>query len=206
MALDLRRHLNNEPVLAGPPSATYRARKFVRRHRIGVAAAVAAVMMLVAFAALTAVQARRIASERDRANVEAATARRVSDFLVGLFRVADPSETRGRNVTAREILDRGAAELEKLRDQPDIQARLQATIGSVYTGLGAYSDAGALLEQAVATRRRVLGPRSSRRHCLHSTISPTCSGSRVATTRQSRFTLKSSSAARRCSAMRMSLR
>ncbi len=157
MALDVRRHLNDEPVLAGPPSASYRTRKFVRRHRVGVAVAASAIAMLVAFAVLTAVQAGRIARERDRANTEAATARQMTDFLVGLFRVSDPTEARGRTITAREILDKGASELDKLRDEPDVQTRLQSTIGSVYTGLGAYAAAQPLLEQSLATRRRLLG-------------------------------------------------
>jgi hypothetical protein len=33
LAGDIERHLNNEPVVAGPPTATYRLRKFVRRRR-----------------------------------------------------------------------------------------------------------------------------------------------------------------------------
>jgi non-specific serine/threonine protein kinase/serine/threonine-protein kinase len=158
LALDVRRHLNHEPVTAGPPNAIYRARKFVRRHRIGVAAATASIVILIGVAALTAIQARRVARERDRANQEAATTKRVSDFLVGLFRVADPGEARGRTITAREILDRGAAELEHLRDEPDVQARLQSTIGTVYTNLGIYSAALPLLQQSLETRRRQLGP------------------------------------------------
>ena len=158
LAMDLARHLNHEPVLAGPPSPVYRARKFVRRHRIGVAVAALVLVLLTSFAVVTAVQAGRIARERDRANQEAATARRVSDFLVGLFRVSDPSEARGRTVTAREILDNGAREIEKLKDEPDVHARLQVTIGSVYTTLGDYAAALPHTEQAVATRRRVLGP------------------------------------------------
>jgi len=157
MALDIRRHLNNEPVVAGPPNALYRTRKFVRRHRFGVVTGAAAVVALIGFTTLMAVQASRVARERDRANQEAATARQVSDFLVGLFRVSDPNESRGRTTSARDILDRGARELEKLRDQPDVHARLQTTIGTVYTNLGAYSAAAPLMEQSVATRRRTVG-------------------------------------------------
>ena len=157
LAADIRRHLNHEPVVAGPPGAVYRSRKFMRRHRFGVASGAVAVSVLAVFAVLMTLQASRVARERDRANQEAVTAKRVSDFLVGLFRVSDPSEARGRTITAREILDKGAMDLETLRDEPDIQARLQATIGSVYTGLGAYEAAGKLLEQSVATRRRTLG-------------------------------------------------
>jgi non-specific serine/threonine protein kinase/serine/threonine-protein kinase len=157
MALDVRRHLNYEPVLAGPPGASYRARKFVRRYRFGVAAALAAVIVLVTFAGFAAVQARRIARERDRANAEAATSQQMTEFLAGLFRETDPTRARGRTVTARDVLDKGASELEKLQDRPDVQTRLQTTIGSVYTGLGAYGAAQPLLERSVATRRQVFG-------------------------------------------------
>ncbi|HEX7280542.1 MAG TPA: serine/threonine-protein kinase [Vicinamibacterales bacterium] len=157
LAQDLRRHLNDEPVTAGPPSASYRAGKFVRRHRLGVSVAACAVVVLIGFAVVTAIQVKRVAQERDRANIEAETAKRISDFLVGLFRVSDPSEARGRTVTAREILDKGASELEQLRDEPDIQARLQATIGAVYTGLGAYSAAQPLLERSLSTRKQLHG-------------------------------------------------
>ena len=158
LALDVRRHLNHEPVSAGPPGAAYRARKFVRRHRVGVAAVTALVALVLAFAAMMTVQARRIARERDRANQEAATATQVSDFLVGMFRVSDPSEARGNTLTAREILATGARQLEPgLREQPQVRARLQATIGAVYTGLGMYADAQPLLERALQTQRALLG-------------------------------------------------
>jgi len=171
LAADLGRHLSHQPVLASPPSTFYRARKFVRRHRVGVVAAATVVVLLVAFGVTMAVQAQRIARERDRANREAVrasqeatranreaeAAKQVSDFLVGLFRVSDPSEARGRNVTAREILSAGAARIDVgLRDQPEIQARLKATIGNVYTNLGLYGEAEPLLLQSVRTNRRAL--------------------------------------------------
>ncbi len=158
LALDIRRSLNDEAVTAGPPSATYRVGKFVRRHRAGVAAAVTLVVVLLTFAVVMTVQAQRIAHERDRANREASASKQVSDFLVGLFNMSDPSEARGNSVTAREILDRGAREIDQtLREQPEVQARLQATMGAVYTSLGVYGAAVPLLEEAVATRRRLLG-------------------------------------------------
>jgi eukaryotic-like serine/threonine-protein kinase len=159
LAADLRRHLENEPVLASPPSTVYRARKFVRRHRIGVTAAATLVVLLAAFAGAMAVQARRIALERDRANREAETSKQVSDFLVGLFNISDPSEARGNTLTAREVLDKGAKEIERtLSAQPQVQARLQMAIGIVYHNLGLYSAAELMLQRAVATRRRLLGP------------------------------------------------
>jgi eukaryotic-like serine/threonine-protein kinase len=158
LAADLRRHLDDQPVLASPPSVTYRTRKFVRRHRFGVTTAATVAALLVVFAATMALQARRIAQERDRANREAATATQVSDFLVGLFAVSDPSEARGTTLTAREILESGARRIEKnLAAQPEVQARLMATMGTVYTNLGLYDRASPLLQQAVTIDRRLLG-------------------------------------------------
>jgi serine/threonine protein kinase/tetratricopeptide (TPR) repeat protein len=70
LVADILRHLSHEPVLAGPPSTTYRMGKFVRRHRLGVTLAAVAVLLLVGFAARERIQARRIAAERDRAEQE----------------------------------------------------------------------------------------------------------------------------------------
>jgi serine/threonine protein kinase/tetratricopeptide (TPR) repeat protein len=157
LAADVRRHLGHEPVLAGPPSTLYRARKFVRRHRIGVGVAAVGVTVLAVFALTMAVQAARIAAERDRANSEREASDRVAEFLVGLFEVSDPSEARGSTITAREILDSGAREIyEGLAGQPELQARLMTTVGEVYHKLGLYSQAEPLLEQALETRRSLL--------------------------------------------------
>jgi non-specific serine/threonine protein kinase/serine/threonine-protein kinase len=164
LSADLQRHLDTEPVLASPPSTVYRLEKFVRRNRIAVLAAAAVFMLLMAFGATMAVQARRIARERDRANTEASrasreaeTAKQISDFMVGLFEVSDPSEARGTSLTAREVLDKGAKRLKELGAQPQVQARLQRTIGNVYVGLGLYDDANIQLQAALATQRRTLG-------------------------------------------------
>ena len=89
-------------------------------------------------------QAGRIAQERDvarggarpRADRAAARRGRRHDFLIDSFQLADPSHARGKEITAREILDNGAARIGKeLRAQPDLQATLLDTIGSVYLSL-----------------------------------------------------------------------
>jgi non-specific serine/threonine protein kinase/serine/threonine-protein kinase len=151
LALDIRGHLNNEPVAAGPPGAAYRAGKFVRRHRFGVAATTTIVLLLAAFAAAMAVQVRRTARERDRAE-------RLTAFMVDLFKVSDPSEARGNTITAREILDTGAERITReLKEEPETQAALMANMGAVYQNLGLLPKARPLLEQALDIRRRVLG-------------------------------------------------
>jgi tetratricopeptide (TPR) repeat protein len=155
---DLRRYLEHEPVQASPPSTLYRAGKFIRRHKVGVAVSAAALLLLVGAAVRERVHATRISRERDRANEAATTANQVSEFLEGLFQVSDPSKARGNTITAREILDEGAGKIEReLQDQPLVQARLMATMGRVYTSLALYEEAHPLLESALRTRRDRLG-------------------------------------------------
>ncbi|HTB15590.1 MAG TPA: tetratricopeptide repeat protein [Bryobacteraceae bacterium] len=158
LAADIRRHLNHEEVLACPPSIGYRAKKFVRRHRFGVAVGAAAVVLLVTFSAVMAVQARRIARERDRANLEAQVSQRVTEFLTGLFRMSDPNPAESNTVTAREILDKGSEKIAReLNNQPVVQAKLMDTMGMVYCSLGLFDRATPLVENALSIRRSVLG-------------------------------------------------
>jgi non-specific serine/threonine protein kinase/serine/threonine-protein kinase len=162
LVADLRRHLDGEPVLAGPPGATYRIRKFVRRHRIATAVAVTGLLGLLAVGLATGYQARRLARERDRARQEAETAREVTEFLVDVFRTADPIEGRGANVTARELLDQGAARIRgSLAAQPSVRVRVMTAIGTVYDRLGLYGSAEALLAQAIGDAEG-LGPSGER--------------------------------------------
>jgi serine/threonine protein kinase/Tfp pilus assembly protein PilF len=155
---DVARYLSDQPILARPPSATYQLRKLVARHK-GPLAFAATVFVLVAVLAVTStVQAVRIAKERDRANQEAETAKQVAGFLEELFKVADPSESRGNTITAREILDRGAERIEReLKDQPVARARLLAVIGKTYFGLALFDRAEPLLRTAVETQKHSLG-------------------------------------------------
>jgi serine/threonine protein kinase len=165
LALDIQRHLRNEAVAARPPSAGYRIKKYVRRHAFGVAVASGLLLLLLAFAVSLGLQLRRVAAERDRANVErdranreAAVSQRVSDFLIRMFSVPDPSEARGNSVTAREILDRASADVESgLAKDPELQARMMHTIGSVYRRLGLLGRAETLVRKALETRRSALG-------------------------------------------------
>jgi len=158
LAADVGRFLANRPVVAGPPSAAYRLRKFVRRHRVGVAVGMVVLLSVIGLAAREWSQARRIAGERDRANIEAVAARQVADFMIGLFEVSDPGEARGNSITAREILDKGAAEIEEtLGDQLEVQARMMGTMGQVYMSLGLYGEAESLLQRSLSANREILG-------------------------------------------------
>ncbi len=149
---DIERHLTGFPVRARPDTIRYRSRKFVRRHRIGLAAGGVAVAALVAGLAGTAWQARR-------ASVEAAKANEVSQFVLGLFEASDPSSSRGEDVTVRDVLDRGAERARTdLEDQPAVQAEMLGVLGDIYRKLSLYEEADELVEEGLDLRRTMYGP------------------------------------------------
>jgi serine/threonine protein kinase/tetratricopeptide (TPR) repeat protein len=154
LAADLRRFLRNEPVEASPPSATYRLGKFVRRHRVAVTAAALLVLSLLAGTAGTTAGMFRARRAEAAARTEAATAERYSTFLVDMFEAAAPGNSKGREVTAQELLQRGAARArQELTREPLLEGRLLYTIGWVDTRLGHYAEAQSTLDEAVALAR-----------------------------------------------------
>ncbi|NOR22654.1 MAG: tetratricopeptide repeat protein [Candidatus Aminicenantes bacterium] len=154
---DIERYIRHEPVVAGPPSTIYRIRKYIKRHKVGVAAAALVILAILIGITGTSIGLFKAVRAEKKARVEAETAQQVSDFLVELFKVSDPSEARGNTVTAREILDKGADKIDReLKDEPLVRARLMNTMGEVYHSLGLYNDAQALLEKGLAIREQSL--------------------------------------------------
>lgn len=165
MAEDLRRFLDGRPVEARRPTLAQRALRFSRRHRIALLAATLAAGGLLTGTAVALWQAQQAEEARARAErllaeseAQRARAERTSGFLIDLFAVSDPNEARGEEVTAREILDRGSAEIGRgLASEPGVRAALLDTMGQVYHKLGLLSRAEPLLREALALRRRTLG-------------------------------------------------
>ncbi|HEX6803462.1 MAG TPA: tetratricopeptide repeat protein [Terriglobales bacterium] len=144
LGADVERYLNHEPVSARAASVSYRLLKYVRRHRVGVAAASFLVVILAAFAVMQMLQLRRTTRERDRAD-------RIADFMTGIFKVADPTEKTGSNVTARELLDKASNQIDTgLAKDPQLQAEMMYVMGRAYMNLGLYSRSQSLLERSIA--------------------------------------------------------
>ena len=157
LAADIERHLSGLPVIARADSFRYRAGRFLRRHRWGVAATATVVTSLVLGLALALTGLVRAQRAQRMAEQDAQTASQVSELLVGLFQTSDPGESKGDTVTAREMLDRGVEQVAQLDEQPAVQARLLDTMGRVYQNLGLYDTALPLIRQSLEIRRSVLG-------------------------------------------------
>ncbi|MFC1850649.1 tetratricopeptide repeat protein [candidate division CSSED10-310 bacterium] len=162
LANDLLAFSKNRPVSAKRFSRFHYLKLFARRNKMlvsTVALSLLLILLILAGSAFWNLKERQKAEKAaQRAEKEAQTARQVSDFLAKLFEIADPDETRGKTVTAKELLDQGAQKLEQeLKDQPHIQARLKTTIGGIYKKLGLYDQAEPLFESALAQNKKLFG-------------------------------------------------
>jgi serine/threonine-protein kinase len=148
---DLRRSQGGLPITARPDSIGYRTGKFFRRHRAGVVSGATLLLALLGGFGATLWQAQAKA-------LEAAKAREVKEFLVDLFQVSDPAEARGRNITARELLERGVRRVDSaLERQPEVQQELLGVLGKIHLELGLYAQADSLWRRAVDAARLAYG-------------------------------------------------
>ncbi len=145
---DLDAWAQSRPVAAFGNGAGYRLQRFLRRNALASALAAAALALIVA---LSAGFAWRLKQERDFAVAQAQRADAAREFLVSLFRGADPMARKGLNLTARDLLDRGEARIDSdLAGQPELRADLQETLGSVYMLLAEYPRAEKLIQASLA--------------------------------------------------------
>ena len=164
---ELKRYRAGLPVLARGGAWPYRAKKFARRHWIGLSSAASFVALLLGSAIALSIQQAVTASERDRANEAAATAEReadnarlVTEFLADVFRGRDPTEAPADTLSARQLLEWGTERVEsEFADRPDVQAELLSVMGGAHSNLGLLDEAIELHERSVALRREVYGDR-----------------------------------------------
>jgi tetratricopeptide (TPR) repeat protein len=158
MALDIRRHLVREPILAHPPSALYRTRKFLARHRVGATFTLTISVLLAALGVATAIQSVRIAEERNRAVKEAERAKAINSFLQSMLASANPMQGHKRDVTVFEEMGRVAGSIDgSFAAQPEIAAELKHTMGVTYLQLGYYEEAERMLTSSLALYERLPG-------------------------------------------------
>jgi eukaryotic-like serine/threonine-protein kinase len=149
---DIRRHLTGLPVIARKDTVSYRASKFVNRHRIGVAAAVLVLLSLVGGIVATLTQVRT--ARRERAKAEA-----ISGFLQKTLNASNPDRNLSGQPTVKDVLDEASKRLatEELSDQPEVKAELQRIIGESYFSLGQYDLAEQNLAAAAEAQKRIYG-------------------------------------------------
>lgn len=167
LAEDVRRHLHAQPVLARRGNWRYRARRFLQRHALASAMGAVALGSLLIGLTAALVQAERAEAARLRTEQalrmverESRRAQAVAQFMTDSFRLADPGLANQSSPSAKDLLERGTAELAQRNDlNADTRAALQLAIGSAWNGLGELSSALPLFEDALAQAERVGDPK-----------------------------------------------
>jgi serine/threonine protein kinase len=166
LAADLQRHKGHEPVLAGPPSAIYRLRKFARRNRAAVAGACAALVVTIGaivHLARTARMETRLRKDAELAGAAAAENQRVAEEVSAFFARevlagADPRRASNPDIPMREVVDAAAGLVsERFADEPLIEATIRQTLGDTYRSLGLFDRALPHLERASSLFRAQCG-------------------------------------------------
>jgi serine/threonine-protein kinase len=150
---DIQRHLDGLPVLADHGTRWYRARSFLRRHRVTTVAAAVVTLSLVTGTTVAVRQATVANRERQRAEQALTQSKEVTEFLVRLFRTPAPAGGSRDEVTARDLLAAGVARAEQLSGQPVLQAQMLDALGRVTEQLGRLEDAERMLRRALELRR-----------------------------------------------------
>jgi tetratricopeptide (TPR) repeat protein/energy-coupling factor transporter ATP-binding protein EcfA2 len=123
-----------------------------RRRRRVVTGIVAA---LTALCVVSIVMGLSAARQGRRARSEATIADRTTQFMVSLFSLADPTESSDTAAALKSVLDRSAGEIQIERHlEPRVRAELRSAIGRAYAGLGRYSDADRVLEEALRDQQQ----------------------------------------------------
>ena len=147
-ANDITRWLNGYPIETRSDGSWYVVRKYLARHRTVVVLSSFALFAMVAGTIVSVIQAQRASAEAEVAREQSARAHAVEQFLSGLFNEnsvdqADPLAA--RRITAPELLDRGAARIDKaLSDFPNAKADVIATLANMYVHLGDWKKAADL--------------------------------------------------------------
>jgi tetratricopeptide (TPR) repeat protein len=159
VATDIQRHLNNEPVVAGPPGKLYRLRKLVRRNRgvFGATAAICAALVLGVFASTwEAVRARKAEQEQTNLRLQAQAQNR---FLRDIFAGVGPSRALGRDTAMlKEMLDQTAERVGKeLTNQPQVEIEVHDILADTYDELGLYPQMEAMAQRELTLARAQYG-------------------------------------------------
>jgi serine/threonine protein kinase len=155
LVADINRFLNDEPL--GAQSArlhSYRLRKFIIRHRRPLAAAAAVVLLVTA---LIASFTNRLIEARNSAVSSEARVQRIHRLMLNLFEGDDQAAGPAEGLRVVALLDRGVREAESLDRDPDLQAELRYTFGTLYLKLGHLDQADPLLVSAWTARQALLG-------------------------------------------------
>jgi serine/threonine protein kinase len=155
IADDIERHLALEPIRFGSDRFSYRASKFIRRHRLRVTAVTLILFAVISAVSVYTVQVRK---ERELAQLEAAKSAQNAQLLGRFFENWDPDAADRGAVNSHSVVRDAVARAEsELRDQPEMLAAALSVLGDLLTSLHQTSAADSLLARALNMQERRYG-------------------------------------------------
>ena len=149
LADDLKRYLNNEPVLAKPDKLFYRMRKFIQRHAFGVVTTAAVMLSLLLLSVLLFNRTQELEGALQATQEEQQRVNQITDFLIDVFKLSDPLQNQSDVVDVKSLLDYSSQQLDgQFNQQPATKAKLYQTLASVYLNMSDIESAEKLLNQA----------------------------------------------------------
>jgi len=174
LADDVGNYLAHRPLIAGPESAAYKARKFVRRNKVAVAAAAVVAASLITATSVSvwfgvsereqraeAVTQRGIADANAAKEAKARTrAKAINAFVTKSLQASDPKASGKRETTIAEAMQSAVKEIEAgaFKDDPETEAGMQDTIATIFKNNAQHNAAEPLYTRALANREKALGP------------------------------------------------
>jgi tetratricopeptide (TPR) repeat protein len=156
LAADIIRFLSHDVVQARQGNWLYYSRRFARRHALGVTAGSAFLVFVISVAVVMSIQRQEIANALERATQQGQRAETVSEFMLDVFKAADPYIHFGKEPTARNLLEEASRRIHSdLSQQPTVRARLLEAIGRSFNRMGQPDRALPLLEESVEIQRQL---------------------------------------------------
>ncbi len=162
---DIAAYLELRPVKAAGQSQGYRAKKFLRRHWLAASFSTLALLGLMTLTVLLGLRGNQLLLSKNQlqaSNVVALSqqtrAEQITRVLTDAFQASDPSQNRGNEVKAREVLDQAARRLNDAELDTDAFVKLSITLANVYRSLGLIKEGQTLAEAAKKQEQKVQSP------------------------------------------------
>ncbi|MHC4285779.1 MAG: tetratricopeptide repeat protein, partial [Planctomycetota bacterium] len=160
LVADIARHLNLEPVLAGPPSQIYRLKKFIRKHRVKVISVATVVILLVSTAAVTYIWAYNQGKEAEFLKHEAILLALEADERIkkeAKFREHEAVLSEAQRLLSGGQYQNALTEVETILNSERIGPEARLLFGRLQILVGRFSDAEAVLRKLLGEEPKIAG-------------------------------------------------
>jgi len=155
---DIVAYLELRPVKAAGQGRRYRAKKFLRRHWLAVSVSALALSSLLALTIMLGLRGNQLKMANVTALSQQTRAEQITQLLTDAFEAADPSQNRGNELKASEVLDQATRRLNDAALDADAFVKISVTLANVYRSLGLSKQGQALAEAAKLQETKLTNP------------------------------------------------